>query len=193
MPDIRDLHARSVEDFAAVVAGVPADAWSRATPCADWDVRALVNHVVGEERWVPPLLEGATIEAVGDRFDGDLLGDDPRATSGDAARGAVAAFAPEDAMDRTVHLSFGDTPASEYAWQLFADHLVHGWDLAVATGQQPRLPEDSVAALAQWFDEREDLYRGIGAIADQVAIDDHASPADRLLARFGRDPGWSAS
>ena len=192
MADIRDLHARSVEDFAALVEGVPPDAWGRSTPCSEWDVRALVNHVVGEELWAVPLLEGATIADVGDRFDGDLLGDDPVASSGEAAKGAIAAFAPGDAMDRTVHLSFGDTPASEYAWQLFADHLVHGWDLAVATGQQPLLPDASVAALAQWFDEREDMYRGGGAISERVDVAPDASPGDRLLARFGRDPGWSA-
>ena len=193
MADIRELHARSVEEFAAMVAEVPEGAWSRPTPCSDWDVRALVNHVVGEELWVPPLLDGATIAEVGDRLDGDLLGDDPVSTAGEAAKGAVAAFSPHDAMDRTVHLSFGDTPASEYAWQLFADHLVHGWDLAVATGQQPRLPEDAVAALGEWFDEREDLYRGVGAVKDAAPVGDDASPADRLLARFGRDPGWSPS
>jgi uncharacterized protein (TIGR03086 family) len=193
MADIRELHARSVEDFAALVEGVPPDAWGRPTPCSEWDVRALVNHVVGEERWVPPLLDGATIAEVGDRFDGDLLGDDPVSSAGDAAKGAIAGFAPDDAMERTVHLSFGDTPASEYAWQLFADHLVHGWDLAVASGQQPRLPDDAVDALAQWFDEREDMYRGGGAIAERADVAADAPAADRLLARFGRDPGWSAS
>lgn len=192
MADIRDLHAQAVDEFAAMVAAVPSDAWSRPTPCTEWDVRALVNHVVGEELWVPPLLDGATIAEVGDRLDGDLLGDDPVSAAGDAAKGAVAAFGPEDAMDRIVHLSFGDTPASEYAWQLFADHLVHGWDLAVASGQVPRLPDDAVAALAGWFDEREDLYRSVGAIADKTDVGADASPADRLLARFGRDPGWTA-
>ena len=74
-PAVVELYARSVEQFQAVVDQVPDGAWAAPTPCGDWDVRALVNHVVGEDRWVVPLLEGQTIAAVGDALDGDLLGD----------------------------------------------------------------------------------------------------------------------
>ena len=63
--------------MAVVRRGVGEDQWGAPTPCADWDVRELVNHVAGEDLWTAPLLEGSTIEEVGDRFDGDLLGDDP--------------------------------------------------------------------------------------------------------------------
>ena len=60
-----------------------------ATPCTEWDVRALVNHVLGEIRWAVPLFAGSTIAEVGDRFDGDLLGDDPVGRVGRGrARGA---------------------------------------------------------------------------------------------------------
>ena len=58
---------------------VGADQWALDTPCTEWNVRTLVNHVTVEDLWVPPLLRGATIEEIGDRFDGDQLGDDPKA------------------------------------------------------------------------------------------------------------------
>ena len=91
--DLATLHARTVAEFVARVEAVPEDAWDSATPCTEWDVRALVNHVVGEDRWTPPLLEGATIAEVGDRFDGDLLGADPVAAARAAAAEAVASVA----------------------------------------------------------------------------------------------------
>ena len=190
--DVIELHARAVEGFLARVAGVAPDAWGRPTPCVDWDVRTLVNHVVGEERWAVPLLEGRTIAEVGDSLDGDLLGADPSRAAQRAGRAAVEAFSAAGARDRTVHLSFGDTPASEYAWQLFTDHLVHGWDLAAATGWSTSLDDDLVEACAGWWAGREELYRGAGAVAERVDVGPGASPQDRLLASFGRDPAWSA-
>lgn len=189
--DITELHRRSVEEFVRRLDAV-GDRWSAPTPCGAWDVRALVNHVIGEDLWTVPMMEGATIDDVGDRFDGDVLGDDPVAAGRAAADAAVAASAPALAEGRTVHLSFGDTPAEEYAYQLAADHVIHGWDLAVAVGGDPEMPPDLVESLAVWFAEREDLYRGSGAIderppAGEGDIDD---PQARLIRAFGREPGW---
>ena len=89
--DVIDLHRRTVEVFLERVEAIGDDQWADPTPCADWDVRALVNHVVGEDRWTAPLLGGSTIAEVGDRFDGDLLGADPAGSANDAAAEAVAA------------------------------------------------------------------------------------------------------
>lgn len=189
-PDVANVFARSVEQFQARVRTVADDAWDRPTPCTDWDVRGLVNHVVGEQRWAVPLLEGRTIEQVGDTLDGDLLGSVPQEEATKAAKGAVAAVGEPGALERTVHLSFGDTPAKEYAWQLIADHVVHAWDLAVATGGDTALDRELVTATAQWYAEREELYRGAGAVADRVELAAGASEQDRLLAGFGRDPRW---
>jgi uncharacterized protein (TIGR03086 family) len=186
--DLAALYQRSIDGFGARVAQVRPDQWAAPTPCPDWDVRALVNHVIGEERWAVPLFDGATIEEVGDRFTGDLLGDDPLARAADAARQARAVVTEPGALRRTVHLSFGATPAEEYLHQLLADHVVHSWDLAVATGTDRHLDPDAVHAVAEWFTGREDTYRQGGAIGPRAAVPDGANEQDRLIAAFGRDP-----
>src|SRR5262245_57367011 len=108
-----DLYRHSVQSFADRVAEVRPEQWGGATPCVGWDVRALVNHVVSEELWSVPLFAGATIAEVGDRFEGDLLGEDPVTAAAEAAEDAQAAVSEVGALERTVHLSFGDTPAEE--------------------------------------------------------------------------------
>jgi uncharacterized protein (TIGR03086 family) len=182
----RVLYRRAQDAFGERVHAVRDDQWSAATPCPGWDVRSLVNHLVYELRWAVPLLAGRTIAEVGDRFEGDLLGDDPAGRWDRAADEAVAAVDGEGAMDRTVHLSFGDFPGREYALQLFADLLIHGWDLSVATGQDTRLDPDLVAACAAWFAGVADGYRQAGAVAARPDVPDDADPQTRLLADFGR-------
>jgi uncharacterized protein (TIGR03086 family) len=89
-------------------------------------------------------------------------------------------------MDRTVHLSFGDFPGREYAMQLFADHLIHAWDLARAIGADERLDPELVDACTAWFVPMEDAYRGAGAIAGRPPVPDGSDAQIRLLAMFGR-------
>ena len=184
--EIRELHRTALDAFSERVDHVPAQGWEADTPCAGWDVHTLVNHVVGENRWVPPLLGGATVADVGTALDGDLLGDDPVAAWHESVAPALEAIEATP-LDRTVHLSFGDFPAEEYLWQLTADALIHAWDLARATGQDERLPADVVDACARWFDGVEAAYRAAGAIGPAVVIEG-ADPASALLGRFGRHP-----
>lgn len=183
--DLVDLHRRAVDAFGERVHGVTADAWRQPTPCREWDVRALVNHVVGENLWIPPLLAGKRIDEVTDIPDGDVLGDDPQRAWDDSTVDAVAA-AKRTSLDAVTHLSFGDVPAVEYLWQLTVDALVHAWDLAHATGQDETFDADLVAACAEWFGDVEDAYRSAGAIGPAVASD-HDDPLVRFLGRLGRD------
>jgi uncharacterized protein (TIGR03086 family) len=184
--DVRQLYHRAARGFGERVHAVRDDQWSGPTPCSDWDVRALVNHLVGENRWAPPLFAGGTVADVGDRYDGDLLGDDPVAAWDDSAAWAAAAVDDPAAMGRTVHLSFGDCPGREYAMQLFADLLVHGWDLSRAIGADERLDPELVDACAAWFATVAGSYRAGGAVGPRVATPPDADPQTVLLADFGR-------
>jgi uncharacterized protein (TIGR03086 family) len=189
--DARELYRRASAEFTARVHRV-GDRWAAPTPCAGWDVRALVRHLVEEERWAPPLLGGATIAEVGDRFAGDLLGGDPVGAVDEAAPGAVSAVESDDALTRTVHLSFGDVPGQEYVMQLAADHLVHAWDLGQALGDDSALDADAVASVREWFAPVEALYRQAGAIGPRAAVPEGAGAQDELLAMFGRSPALAA-
>ena len=185
---VNSLYHRAIEYFADRVNAVKEDQWGDPTPCTDWTVRDLANHVTYENLWTVPLMEGATIEQVGDRFEGDVLGEDPIASALAAARAATSAVAAQLPRGGTVHLSFGVTPKEEYVMQLAADNLVHGWDLAVATGGDTRMDPHVVHAVAHWFDSHEEMYRGAGAISGRRPLTGAAQ--NDLLARFGRDPAW---
>lgn len=185
--DVPTLHRRAVAGFGERVRAVRDQDWDKPTPCGDWDVRTLVNHLVYEERWTPETFAGRTIEEVGDRFDGDLLGDDPHRAWLSASDEAVTAVGDDGALRRTVHLSFGDFPGDEYAMQLFADHLIHTWDLARAIGGDERLDPELVEACASWFTPAvEQGYRAAGAIGPRIDLADGADAQTTLLARFGR-------
>lgn len=185
MASLADLHRRALDEMGRRV--VATERWDVPTPCSEWDTRHLVHHVVEENLWAPPLLAGATVEEIGPAFEGDLLGDDPAAAWEDSAGPAAAASAEVD-LDATVHLSFGDVPASEYVWQLTADATVHAWDLARATGGDERLDEELVAAVLEWFTGREQMYRDAGVIGPPADPGPDPSPTSLLVARFGRAP-----
>jgi uncharacterized protein (TIGR03086 family) len=184
--EVRDLHQRAADAFGGHVHAIRDDQWTAPTPCSEWNVRQLVNHVVGEMRWSPPLLAGRTIAEVGDRFDGDVLGDDPKAAWDDSAAEAVAAVSAGDSMEHIVHLSFGDFPGREYTMQLFTDLLIHGWDLARAIGDDDRLDPELVEACGDWFAPLEEAYRAGGAVGPRVDLESRADAQTRLLAMFGR-------
>ena len=186
--DLSTLYRRTMECWAVRVNAVTETQWDSPTPCRDWSVRELANHVVGEDLWTIPLMRGRTIEDVGDQFDGDLLGDDPIASALRAAAEAEPVVAEVLPSGGRVHLSYGDEEMSEYVHQLAADHLVHGWDIAAATGGDTRLDTGLLTEVATWFADREDLYRSAGAIGPRSALT--GDPQADLLAGFGRDAVW---
>jgi uncharacterized protein (TIGR03086 family) len=187
--DLVDLHGRCGRRFARLVAGVGSEQWHDDTPCSEWDVRTLVHHLLYEQRWVSPLFEGLTIEQVGDRFEGDLMGEDASTWPGLLASSmdeAHAIVAQPDALERTVHLSFGDIPGQEYVMQLTADLAIHAWDLARATGQDDALDPDTVALLLPWTEANADLLVGSGMFGSRIDADPGAPDDVRLLGLLGR-------
>jgi uncharacterized protein (TIGR03086 family) len=187
--ETRELFHRTVLRWQEIVRGVGDGQWAEPTPCEGWDVRALLNHVCGEGLWAVPLFNGSTIEEVGDRFDGDVLGGVPRDAALGAARAADAVAAERVVPGARVHLSYGEEDAGEYAMQLAADHLVHGWDLAAATGQDRAMDPELVAAVAAWFADREAIYRSAGAVGPRGSAT--GDPQAELLAAFGRASDWA--
>lgn len=179
-----------VAEFGRLVAAVTDEQWSAPTPCSDWDVRGLVNHVAGELFWVPPLIEGSTIAEVGDRFDGDLLGDDPVGTWAQASGPALVAAGEPGAMDRTVHLSFGDFPGREYLGQITCDLVVHGWDLARGIGADDGIKPDLLAFAMDFLLPQVDAWRGAGAFGPAVEVAPDAGAQVAFLAQTGRSPTW---
>lgn len=180
------LYQSACDVFGDKVHSVGPEQWHDHTPCPDWDVRQLVNHVTVEDLWARELLAGKTMGEVGDAYDGDQLGESPVATWDRAAAEAKQVAVQPGTAEATVHLSYGDDSASAYLMQLFADHLIHAWDLATATGADRRLPDDLVAACAAWFAEVEPLYREAGAIGPRAPVAPDADGQTRLLAAFGR-------
>lgn len=141
-----DRHSAALDLFTDRVHAIGADQWDAPTPCADWSVRDLVGHLTTEQLWVPSLVrDGATIDSVGDAFDGDVLGPDPVVSWDTAAAASHETFAEPGALYRTVHLSFGDTAADFYCGQMITDLVVHAWDLSRAIGADESLPDDLVA------------------------------------------------
>ena len=186
MSELPDYHRRAVEYFDSLVAEVGDDQWSNDTPCTDWSVRDLVNHIVYEDMWTPELFAGKTLEEVGTKFDGDLLGDDPKGVWARASKEAVSAVQDEGAMTRMVNVSWGQITGREYAEQLFLDHLIHGWDLAMGIGGDTSLDPELVEAC--WLSAKagEELIRGSGVFGDQVEVPEDADTQTRLLALLGR-------
>ena len=189
--DVKSLHRLGVAEFGKRVAQIGDDDWSSPTPCDEWDVRALVNHLVYEHRWAVPLLDGATIAEVGDRFEGDLLGDDPIAAWQDSlaeAQDSVAAVP----VDRPVHLSMGDVPAGVYLGQLGADFALHAWDLARGIGADDRLDPALVTDIwARYADEVDEL-RASACSASSSTCPTTLDPQTRL-ARAGAGPAAAGS
>jgi uncharacterized protein (TIGR03086 family) len=185
--EVLGLIPDGIDALGALVDGVPADRWDAPTPCADWSVRDLVNHMTSEHLWAPHLLRGETLEQVGDRYDGDVLGDDPAGGWRRAAAASHEAWAQAD-PDARVHVSLGVVPLVEYAEQMYLDLLVHGWDLARGAGlDYPMDPAGAEHALRYVTPH---IGEWSGAFAEPVETGSE-SPADRLVAITGRDPAWT--
>ncbi|MEP6659430.1 MAG: TIGR03086 family metal-binding protein [Acidimicrobiales bacterium] len=185
-PDLPELHARALDATRGIVAAIAPTQWTLATPCSEWDLRALVNHVVGGNWWAAELAAGKTIAEVGDRLDGDILGDDPMGSYDASSAAAAAAFRAPGAMSAPCAVSYGPVPGETYCGHRFIDVLVHGWDIAAATKQSTRLDPELVDACLAVVTPQAELLEGSGAFGRGAIACVQADPQSRLLALLGR-------
>jgi uncharacterized protein (TIGR03086 family) len=184
-----ELLERTLAQTGAIVARVRPEQATLPTPCASWDVRALVNHVVHD-------LEQFTETVHGGEWapqDTDAIGDDWAGAYRRAASGLLAAWRRPGALELPVRLPFGEFPGTWRLGQQITDLTVHGWDIAKATGQPTDLdPEVGRLALDWGRENLKPEFRGDEASGQsfgfEVAVADDAPLYDRLAAFFGRDP-----
>ncbi len=186
MTDVLGLFQRAADGFARCVHAIGVEQWHDATPCTDWDVRDLVNHVTVEQLWVPPLVEGRSVADVGDRLDGDQLGDDPVAAWDAAVAASRSSFGAPGAITGTVSLSSGPRATSDYCWEMATDALIHSWDLARGIGADDTLDPELVALVYERTLPFAEQLQESGMFAPPVPVPDDADPQTRLLALFGR-------
>ena len=167
-----------------LVEGTRADQLDNQTPCSDWKVRDLLNHVIGGGHMFAAGLRG---EAVPGDAPSDLIGEDHRAAFRASIDGFSAALAHADDLDAPVTLPFGTLPTVAALQLAAGDLLVHSWDLATATGQPFDPPTDFVEASYGFFQVAvNDDLRAAGLFGPPVAASDDAAPLDKLLAHAGR-------
>jgi uncharacterized protein (TIGR03086 family) len=186
--DLLMLFQRAQAQFTDRVDAVGPGRWD-APALPGWSVAELVAHLTSEQLRVPLLLAGEEPDDVASRVPTDteeLLGGDPLTAWETAADDAPTAWAAPGALDRTVHLSGGSTPALDHLVEMTADLTVHAWDLAHAVGGVTALDAELVAAALRYAEERFGDDGVPGAIGAPVEVPPGADLQTRLLARFGR-------
>jgi uncharacterized protein (TIGR03086 family) len=185
MGAMEDLGAAG-DAFGALLEHTRADQELAPTPCSEWNVRQLVNHVVTGTRWFSAMLR----HEEGPDRSLDLLGDDLAAAFRGAFEDFVAALGEPGALEGTYEHRLGPVSGERLVEMRTNEYMVHGWDLAVATGQPAALPEEVAPRCQALYQELlGDRPRPEGgAWAAPVELGEDASALERLVAFFGRDP-----
>lgn len=175
-PDLLGLYERASEWTATKVAGA-ATKLDAATPCDEWDVRTLMNHMLDTQHYFVGAARGEQVSPPS-RMPPELLSDDPVADFDRARAETLSTFAEPGVIEKT-------GPSLGIA---FSDQLLHGWDLAKATAQDATMSEGLAEAAYAMIHGRftDDQRRGV--FKPEVAVGSSASPQDKLLAYAGRDP-----
>jgi uncharacterized protein (TIGR03086 family) len=174
-----------------IVGGVQPDQYDLATPCTEWSVRQLLNHLTGTLLLGQALLsdtpppEGAS--PPGGQPAIDVVGDHPLAAYRTGVAGLLAASGG-DAFDRPHQTPLGEMPGAVLGGFTALDILVHGWDLARATGQEPAMDEVAAAAMLAFAREAVTDDTRAPLIGPELPARDDASVTDRLVAYMGRTP-----
>jgi uncharacterized protein (TIGR03086 family) len=185
MTDAADAAARTV-------ANVSPGQFGLSTPDTEWDVHTLLNHLI---LWTSYSMEA---RAHGESVAQDLTERDFAAEDGFAGAyraqldRALAAWADPAAWERELTMMGTATPAADVAALLIAELVLHGWDLAAATGQSYQVASATADAALAAVTANADLFRQYKGFADPVEVPASATALDRVLALSGRDPNWAA-
>jgi uncharacterized protein (TIGR03086 family) len=183
MTDAADAAARTV-------AHVDAGQFDAPTPCTEWDVRTLLNHLI---LWTSYSLEArANGGSVGQELIDRDFAADPGFAAGYRAQldRALAAWSDPATWDRSLDVMGSPMPSADVAALNIAEMVLHGWDLATATGQAYTVSEPAAAAAMRAVEANADLFRQYKGFAEPVEVPPTASALDRVLALSGRDPAW---
>lgn len=156
------------------------------SPCTDWDVHGVINHLVGENLMFATLLAGKSLPDLSGGMP-DFVGDDPAASYRTSLDTAIAAWREPGALDTMLDLPAGTMPSAFALGLHFMDTLVHGWDIAKGTGQDTSLDDGLATACL-------DIVHGFlsqgrpPVFGPEVPIDATASAGDRLVGLLGRTP-----
>jgi uncharacterized protein (TIGR03086 family) len=184
MTEAADAAARTVAQVEAGQLGLP-------TPCTDWDVRTLLNHLIV---WTSFSLEA---RAQGGSVSEELTERDFAGEPGFAAvyraqlDRALAAWSDPAVWAGSLDVMGSATPAADVAALNLAEMVLHGWDLAAATGQRFQVSDAAAAAALQAVEANAELFRQYKGFAEPVPVPAGASVLDQVLAASGRDPGWA--
>jgi uncharacterized protein (TIGR03086 family) len=163
-----------------VIAGLTSDDLDRPTPCAAYTVRGVLEHMINGGTAFAAAYRGETPTEpdLSDPINGvqAMLGD------------LVAAMSAPGALDRTIAAPFGEVPGDTFARFVVLDGLVHGWDMAEATGQRYEPADELVAAVDAFAHQAIDPLRNGDTFADAVEPAAGATAMDRLAAYTGRRP-----
>jgi uncharacterized protein (TIGR03086 family) len=186
--DVTALLDETMASTGKIVAGVRPNQLDSSTPCTQWDVRTLLNHVIGVAGAFSRVGEGAPINPP-DPSAGTFEGDNYADAYDTAKARLLEAWRRPGALDATIVLPIGNVPGTAAASINFVDVLVHGWDLARATGQDAALaPHLAEPALEFSRAVVNDQLRHAGAFGPEVVVSEHAPAGDQLVAFLGRTP-----
>jgi uncharacterized protein (TIGR03086 family) len=180
-----EILEQSIAATRGVLVNVSGDQLGDDTPCRQWTVRDLVNHIVGAQYFFESGVSG-TPPAGGET---DFASGDYVAAFDEGAQRCLAAFSAEGVMEKMLTLPFGQMPGSAFVGIAATDTFTHGWDLAKATGQDTDLaPELAAQLLVGARQAIQPAFRSEdGAVFGmEQAAPSGASNADELAAFLGR-------
>lgn len=177
----------SLDDTGQLIAGIRTEQWEDPTPCTEWSVRDLVDHLVTGNDLAARVLVGDSGRK--DTASTDLRPDQRADAYRASAQRLLAAFASPGAMDRIVTVPFGRVPGVVALHLRLVEALVHGWDLARATGQPLRYDEDAAVRALEFTREKlAEVPSDRSPFGPPLQAPGDASALDRLAACLGRDP-----